>query len=695
MNIEIAKHERMSQSGSSLLKLIQNNDMPILDLLVRESIQNSLDAGLEQEDNVSMEFNIKSFKTLDIAKYFEGISDRLLDKYPNTKKLIEIRDVNTTGLVGPLEYSKVEDNNYGNILKLIYEISMPQEKEGSGGSWGLGKTIYFRVGIGLVIYYTRIEKENGIYESRLAACLVENEEKEDSLIEYVDVNRKRGIAWWGEKIIGKDETKPITDEKIISEILRALNIEPYVDKETGTTIIIPFIEEEDLISDIYIETDTKPFWTRTVEDYINKSIQCWYAPRLENKSILKGRWLKVSINSEYITRDTMLPLFKVIQELYNKSDHARDNKTYNNILDGVSIEKENINLKSNLKKSSKIGELIFVKMNEKELLMEIPNNNKSPLVQIGKTNSHPERNNPIIAFTRKPGMIVSYETVGEWVDGINKTEKNEYIIGLFIPNSDNIIISDTLKEEISVEEYLRLSEGADHTSWSDWTFNRKKMTIVSKIQSHVQKKIAKKYETNDKENREVKKSSLSRTLGKILLPPENFGKLPTIPKKTISKSKNNVTSNSAKLNMSSSPIYINGKIKIRFDIIMGYKTDKCLLKLGVLSESGRIKIEDWESNLDKGIGKKFPTEIEKFEIEKIKIENSKSKYLVNDELQIDTNSDEKNYELIKVEKISSENYNTFYGVEIKKGENKKYDLTCLITFATNNRNLKVDLELIS
>lgn len=38
MKIEIAEPGRMTQSGSSLLKLIQNNNMPILDLLVRESI---------------------------------------------------------------------------------------------------------------------------------------------------------------------------------------------------------------------------------------------------------------------------------------------------------------------------------------------------------------------------------------------------------------------------------------------------------------------------------------------------------------------------------------------------------------------------------------------------------------------------------------------------------------------------------
>ena len=41
---EILRNQYMGISGSSLLRVIQNNDMPILDLLVREAIQNSLDA---------------------------------------------------------------------------------------------------------------------------------------------------------------------------------------------------------------------------------------------------------------------------------------------------------------------------------------------------------------------------------------------------------------------------------------------------------------------------------------------------------------------------------------------------------------------------------------------------------------------------------------------------------------------------
>ena len=54
MRIEIAEHGRMTESGSSLLRLIQNQDIPLLDLLVRESVQNSLDAASNTSTKVSV-----------------------------------------------------------------------------------------------------------------------------------------------------------------------------------------------------------------------------------------------------------------------------------------------------------------------------------------------------------------------------------------------------------------------------------------------------------------------------------------------------------------------------------------------------------------------------------------------------------------------------------------------------------------
>ena len=132
MKIEIAEPGRMTQSGSSLLKLIQNNDMPVLDLFVRESVQNSLDAKNDTDRYVTVKFKSGEFVKEKLNKELEGITDALNIRYSNEKyEFISIMDTNTVGLTGKLHYDDINDNRYGNLLKLIYEISKPQDAEGA------------------------------------------------------------------------------------------------------------------------------------------------------------------------------------------------------------------------------------------------------------------------------------------------------------------------------------------------------------------------------------------------------------------------------------------------------------------------------------------------------------------------------------------------------------------------------------
>ena len=213
MQIEKAEPARMTTTGSALLRSLQNNNTPILDLLVRESIQNSLDAAIKNEKSIRVDFFVSSFKSKDFNVFFDGIKDGLDKKYPNRNySYIAIKDTKTIGLTGPLYYKDVKNNSYGNLLKLVYEIQKPQTERGSGGSWGLGKTVYFRVSeIGMVIYYSRIINEKGKFESRLAATLVEDENSRKCLIPSSKDSINRGIAWWG-KEFEKNKTVPITNE---------------------------------------------------------------------------------------------------------------------------------------------------------------------------------------------------------------------------------------------------------------------------------------------------------------------------------------------------------------------------------------------------------------------------------------------------------------------------------------------------
>lgn len=148
----------MQESGAFLLRALQNEETPLLDLLVRESIQNALDAGRSGNQGlpVTVNFHIREHSVDAVASTFsEGLDlQKLRARYARTPKLLEIRDSGTEGLTGPMTFDDVEANGqHGNFLKLVFEIGRTRSDDGAGGSWGLGKTCYFRMGAGLVIYY--------------------------------------------------------------------------------------------------------------------------------------------------------------------------------------------------------------------------------------------------------------------------------------------------------------------------------------------------------------------------------------------------------------------------------------------------------------------------------------------------------------------------------------------------------------
>ena len=103
MEIELLKQGKFTTGGSSALKLMQNNNMPTLDLVVRESIQNSLDAALYNVNDVRVNFSYGEFFTNHFSKEFPSIEKVINEKINKEKsKFISISDRNTIGLTGDL-----------------------------------------------------------------------------------------------------------------------------------------------------------------------------------------------------------------------------------------------------------------------------------------------------------------------------------------------------------------------------------------------------------------------------------------------------------------------------------------------------------------------------------------------------------------------------------------------------------------
>ena len=313
-------------TGKAALKALQNEHTFNLDLLVRESIQNSSDAATDSAQVVKVYYNTGSFQNDDLSGYFDTITSKLDEKYGGkTCSYLEIRDLNTVGLTGETVKSKCTNDTKSNFMRLIFDMGKGQDQLNAGGNWGYGKTVYYRVGNGLVIYYSRIEKDEG-YESRLMLTLIENEEKPDALLRK-EANNSAGRAWWGEKDKKTNDFYPITDEPIINDFLAVFGIKPFGETETGTSIIIPYIDTELLMDEaksglkVY-DSDTlqRCTFVNSISNYLKYAVQKWYAPVINNFKLKKyGRkFLNVYVNGpEAIQSDEMYPIFRLVQDLYS------------------------------------------------------------------------------------------------------------------------------------------------------------------------------------------------------------------------------------------------------------------------------------------------------------------------------------------------------------------------------------------
>ncbi len=523
-------HSKFGSNGKHVLRSMQdNNEIPLVDLFVREAIQNSLDAGAGKttKDYIDVNFILGKFDRAKLNKELSGSTELLNKDFPEKQyEFIAVRDCNTVGLNGKIEDSEYKEGEpFGNFKKLVYEIGEPQETDGSGGSWGLGKTVYFRIGIGIVLYYTRFRDEKGKSVSRLAATIVED--KND--IRYqpkLDNKLRSGISWWG-KNKTEEDTIPITDTGKISEILSYFNIEPFSVLETGTIIIIPYIDRDKLINSnlfTYEDLDGKtkiPYWDNTLEDSLKMAIQRWYFPRINNVDYKYGQYLKVAVGSEYIEPKKFAPLFRVLWEMYKVASagcklHDDSFCTLNAILP----KETSIEVKKYFQGNDEIGSFVYAKvkgiLDSGQSLFQI-----KPYYYINNNPDTSSRNRPIIPFVRKPGLIINYNVDASWINKEFDVTDDEYIIGIFVLRSSNRL-KEEYGENLTLEEYIRSGEKAQHTEWIDQTKNQKQLKIVYYIKKRIKEELVENFNITKNSTLALTQSSFSHKFG-VILPPLNFG----------------------------------------------------------------------------------------------------------------------------------------------------------------------------
>lgn len=687
MKVYIPRQEIMAITGSALLKLMMAEHWPKLDLFVRESIQNSLDASTGMKGASDVAFGFGQFHQKSFSCHLEGVTEALNKRFKDdTYNYLFVRDM-AKGLRGPMHFSDKSDSKERDLQKLVYEVAKPQEAQGAGGSWGLGKTVYFRMGIGLVVYYSRIKTDTG-FESRMAACLVENENSKDSILNGTSLNAERGLAWWGRPYEYMDGSKkmkgtvPITDETEIEQILSVFGLNPYTGNQTGTLILIPYADKEDLLkSNISssVGSGWKVPWLSSVEKYLEVATRRWYAPRLNNEAyeiIVERPWLRVSVNGRIVTDDNSKDTFGRFRNLYNLAILGKNNQK------GIYLHDINLNSTFEDKLAGRIAYGVF---SDSDLKMTAPDNKPNPFEYIwnDKDKMGEESDGRIIlAFSRGPGMVVSYETSGDWVKGIKcSLEQNEFLLIVFALNSKNRFLNPGKYE--TIEDYFRGSEEADHAAWQDIQSGKNQHPkVLDRIQKHIRKAINDTYKPN-KDGDETKNSVLSSIFGSVLLPPEGFGKKAKKAAVQPSPGGQRIGGKNIRASVFANKIYFDKEyIQVPVRITGKLDNNSSAFLLQVVTDGLSIPLEKWTET----VGLECPFEFDSTLVSKVTVNGKEEKVSI-------AIGDRKNRILgpLSIERVVNDGVGI--GIEFSSSEKCEFSVTMIIKIKIMDSSAKVGYRL--
>ena len=389
----------------------------------------------------------------------------------------------------------------------------------------------------------------------------------------------------------------------------------------------------------------------------------------------------------------MLSTFKCIRELYILAlGGTLDDESL--IIEGkVDYQLESIDLRGVLSTTSS-GKLAYAKFSRSQLQMEPPFNEKSPYQQITNISVQMDgENSPIIMYTRRPGMIVGYDYDGQWTHRMTHSEPDKYIIGLFVANSGNTlknILDPRTNTPLSLEEYIRQGEKADHASWTDRNIGGNNPRIISSIQKNVINKVKKRYTEAVSEAPERQNIGLGHALANLLLPSDDFGSSPTPPPKPPQPGPPKPRSGRKNsLHVIGRPKYTLNRITVDYEILLTGKP--CILALQVLTDFKRYEADIWEG--DDEIGLAFPLQFDSFSVSTLQeLPKNKSHPLQMYSLLIDTDSQVFNDERLSIKMVTSSRFGKASYLELTPHV-EKCQLTGSVSFKFDDPDVKGGLEL--
>jgi len=200
--------------------------------VVREFIQNSLDAGKNKKEPVKIKISLDSIRRESINDFLDDTLKSHLNacgmidngEYPEDVSYIMLEDFNTTGLDGPYD----PDTGKGNFYNFWWREGISEKSGQRAGRWGLGKTTYHIVSKIRTFWGLTIRDDRKILLMGKA------------LLKTHSVNGKR-YQYFG--YFSGNDFMPVEDDSILSKFKENFRISRN-NNETGLSVVIPLPVDE-------------------------------------------------------------------------------------------------------------------------------------------------------------------------------------------------------------------------------------------------------------------------------------------------------------------------------------------------------------------------------------------------------------------------------------------------------------------
>ncbi len=190
-------------TGRGVTRALGRPNLPLLAVLVRETVQNSLDARKPRSKEIEFSIDARSHDKATLRAFrqvFAAAKDN--DTLPlsslfteSTITTLTIGDTGTKGLDGPTRADKAFDESERNFVDFFRNVGEAPSTLGTGGTYGYGKAVLFLASrLSTVLVYTRTVCE-GIPESRLMGMSLHEAKNARARV----AGRLTGRHWWGKR----------------------------------------------------------------------------------------------------------------------------------------------------------------------------------------------------------------------------------------------------------------------------------------------------------------------------------------------------------------------------------------------------------------------------------------------------------------------------------------------------------------